>query len=257
MTEEATISAVSAPALPNATVIETSEQPKAPSGDAHQSDASGMSESQTAALAWVDSHRAQAAKGDNVHLQNQMRKALAHVFSGGASPDFLASTAAKSAEALANDNRPISAREGELSFVAAGLQPMTPGQNAQLVTHAKHVGMDPEAANMMGKFAERAGLDTATANTIADRFAKHDLEGPGVFEAISESEHAELYTEAARLAGGEEKFAETSRLARDYLESVGLLGWTDKYLANSSVVYDVRVLNALAFRARAAGLGKK
>lgn len=250
----------SAPGLPGATIIETQPAPAPTSAPAHVSDVSGMSESQVAAMRFVDANRAAIARDpagyETLKLRTQTREALAHAIHGEPAPAWLAQTtpeqAAAAAEAGARPVDPDSVPEfGKL------YQPMNETEAAQVRTAAVIYGVPPAEAKTLAQFCMDAKIPATQADGIAKRVAHHLAEGGSA--PLSPEERAEFYQEAARSFGSEEKFLAVNAKARAYIESLppAVVQLVDEKLANTSIVYDPRVLIALAALADARGVKAK
>jgi hypothetical protein len=247
---------VSAPGLPGATVIETSAQP-APSSPARVSDTTGMSESQAAAMRFVDANRAEAARDlGNVgpgSLNARINSALAHALHGEPAPSWLPKTEAAQAEAATQSERAV--QEGDIPELAAGLAPMTEQDAAQLVTRGTIVSALPrEIASEVVSFGREAQLPRGTVEAILDRLGAHADRGGGLGEVSPEDAPA-LAERCARLLGGQEKAEREITLARKYLHSVGgdkLLAQVDKRAGSLGFAPDL--ILQLSYLARVKGL---
>lgn len=245
---------VSAPGMPeNVTVQETSAQPKAPAVNGFRSDTTGMSESQTAALAFVDANRAAAMRADDPFLQRKVNQALAHAFGGGPAPEFLAQREQARADAAKNDQRPVG--EGDAVSVGAELDAITESDLQGIASRGVVSGqLPPDIAQEAASFCLAAQLPKIVSNVVVDRLAKHVRDGWGPGE-MSDAELAELHEECVRAFGGEDKATAEAELARKYLHSAGgdaLLAQADKI--GGSLMYDPRVILQLSYLARAKGL---
>lgn len=137
--------------------------------------------------------------------------------------------------------------------LAAGYEPMN-AEQAGLVRHSATLwGLPPEATDNFMKLAEQAQLPHGHAKDIVGRLARHfkAMEGNVELEA---DDHAEFEGEAVRSFGSEEKYQQVAERARAYLRSVGMLEYVDREFANTSVVYDPRILLSLANLATARGV---
>lgn len=220
---------------------------------AYQSDASGMSASQAAALKFVDAHRAQAVKGDNLALTKQINQALAHAFSGGPAPDFLAQRDAARADAAAADQTPITGDELNLT---EGFEPMHESGAERLITRAVVKGLPREQANAVADFALSAKLPQVVAEILADRFAHHHGLGWGAGE-LSADDAAELAGECVQAFGSVERAEAEAALAEEYLAHIGgaaLVAKVEKEFG--SLLFDPKVILQFAMMARARGLAK-
>jgi len=205
----------------------------------------GMSQSQAAAMKFVDSRRAEIATGNaSFALTRQNREALDHCLRGGPVPSFLQSQEQEST-ATTQSHVPV----------PEGYEPMTAEEKESLHFRATITGIPPESAKELQTFAEAAALPKAQADILARRVAHHiSTSGNGNLAPLSQAEHQELAHEAARAFGTTEKFAEISNHARAFLNSVGLLKYVDEHLANTSLVYDPQILIALSGMATARGV---
>lgn len=251
---EATASVV-APGLPaGVKVVETGVNDgaaKAPApGPAFVSDTAGMSDSQAAAIRWVDANRAAlAANTSNLLLQRQNKAALAHVFHGGPVPDFLP----KSTEQQAQDaERNAREADSDRDAMEAAAAPMQAEEREHVATHGRIAGLPAEIAGEVADFAAKAELPVSLAKQVTERVAQHERGGWGLAAALSAEDHAELRAECSRRFGGEEKMLTEAGLAHAYLKHIGLAHWADRRAG--SLQYDPPTILALAFKARQLGL---
>jgi len=218
---------------------------------AYVSDVTGMTESQTAAMRFVDETRSELARNlDNLPLREKHREALNHAIHNGPTPGWLVPKSPEQVEAESRSIDPDS-----IGGLQAAFAPMQASDVEGLVQHAVVTSQLPRPqAQTVADFALKAQMPAGLAKQLVDRAAKHHaggwLDGP-----ISEAESRELAEESARLMGGTEKAAAEIALARRYLEHVGgqtLLDWIDK--GAGSLAFDVPTIRSLATLARARGI---
>jgi hypothetical protein len=245
--------------MPGVTVIETGVNDggeQAPGESTYVSETAGMSESQAAALRFVDQHRAAAMNGSDAIIQRQVNKALDHAFRNGPAPDFIAARDQARTDAAANDRRPVSESTDDIQ-VGAEFDPMSTAEAERIRHNAVLSGVTPADAATFAEFAVAAELPKIHADIIGKRLAHHASNGDGNL-TLTESEHQDFYNEAARSFGSVEKLHEVNARARAYIESIpGLANQVDTKFANSSVLYDPRVLLSLAHLADVKGLKVK
>jgi hypothetical protein len=177
-----------------------------------------------------------------------------HVFDKGAKPSWY----------LPDQQPPADMREwggGLEAKLEAEAQPITAEISDRLLARTKVQGVAPHVAETGVEICRSLGLDEAASSTIMSRISKHysagGMDGEG-FIPLDQSETAEFAGEAARLMGGNDKLQAASERARQFLEHKGLLADLDKSGATkSSLAFDPRVINALAFAADHAGLPRK
>ncbi len=247
--------AVSIPGF-NGTVIETSAQPKAPAPDgppAFVSTTEGMSESQAAAMRWVDSNRAILARDpNNVYLVRQNRAALAHSLQGGPPPDWLPIDAGQGTKADAKPSAaPVDSES--VSGFAHVADAMQPEELAHYRSAGVNLGLHPAVAETMAHMAGEHGLPRAVANDLQSVAVQH-FGGPDAFNSIpvlNDAEQAEMQA-AAVAKYGEDTFTDLTTKARQVLADKGLLQkFDDLGFTKSSMAFDRRALRALIFWGKA------
>lgn len=137
--------------------------------------------------------------------------------------------------------------------LAPGYEAMNEEQKGLVRSDAMLWGLPPGEADNFLKLAEQAQLPHGHAKDIVGRIAHHYRESGGNVQ-LSAEDHADLASEAVRSFGGEARYLEVAGKARAYLASVGLLEYVDNELANSSIVWDPRILLSLSNLATARGI---
>jgi hypothetical protein len=243
--------AVSAPGLPGVTVVETSAQPKI---TVTPTDTTGMSESQARAMRYVDGIKPEILKGGNPWLIAKNREALAHVFHGGPEPAWLESgdAPAKSVDQLVANARAADP-DSLAGALAPAFAPIDEQQAARVVDQVViTTGLDRATATDLAGFARELQFSEGATKALLERTAHHRSggwsDGP-----VSDEEHDALYGEAARQFGSEEKLMAEATLAQKYLDAVGDQAFL-KTIKGSSIVYDPRIISAVAGLARARGI---
>jgi hypothetical protein len=213
-----------------------------------------MSEAQGAAIEHINQLRREAM---DPALDRHKRDAIVQKMSELSKHAFLQAKAPAWYGEAQPDARATSLTEydplGE-SLAAAASATLTPQEYDQLVMHGKNQGLDAEGAKFAADFATRAGLDRVTARVITDRIVRHVAEGWGI-EKLTQADYADLRAESVQMFGSEERMESEAAMALAYVEHVGLSAWVDKYA--DSLMYDPRVLGALAYKARCLGLKPK
>ncbi len=247
--------AVSAPAHPGATVIESSTQSR-PVPMVTPTDTTGMGETQTRAMRWVDevAKPAMLRGGDsNPWLLAKNREALDHVFHGAPEPAWLREGEPRSTEQIIAEGR--IADQATPPELAAAWAPMAAHEVGHLEAAAKVHGVPPRDAVSLAKFCLEAQLPEGMSHSIMKRVGAHISERGN--PTLSESEHAEFREAAVELFGSEAKYIETSTRAIAYLKSLPpSVGDFVGRLADTSIVYDPHILNTLASMATARGIAK-
>lgn len=240
----------------NGTVIETSLEPKAPAPDgppAFVSNTDGMSESQVAAMRWVDANRAALARDpNNVYLVKLNRAALDHGLRGGPAPDWLPVEAGQGAKADAKPSAaPVDSES--VSGFAHVADAMQPEELAHYRSTGVNLGLHPAVAETMMHMAGEHGLPRAVANDLQTVAVQH-FGGPEAFDSIpvlDDAEQAEMQA-AAVAKYGEDTFTDLTTKARQVLADKGLLQkFDDLGFTKSSMAFDRRALRALIFWGKA------
>lgn len=248
--------AVAMPGMPaGATIIETSTQPQAPAAEgppAFVSSTEGMSASQAAAMAFVDANRAAAVRdlgnAGPGSLNSRINAALAHALHDGPAPTWL-----KVENATADTGAPRIVPDGELPGMAAVYEPMQEAEAGHLRASAGIYGVPPADADALTNFCITAKIPATLADGIARR-AAHHLQTRGCSEPMTAEEAADLHHETARVLGGQEKYEVLNAKARAYIESMGpeAVRFVDEKAG--SLIFDPRILIALAGLADARGI---
>lgn len=235
-------------------MTEQSAPSAAPEAPAYVSDTSGMSETQAAAMAFVDRHRAELVKGTtNFQLIARNSEALKHALGGGPVPEWMSGE--KAADPAAGN---VPSHEAAPRGLAAVFEPMTPEQTENVRIAAGVYGVPPAEAAELAKFCTDAQIPATHSDAIARRVAHH-LQNGGSMAPLSPEDQSVYLEEAARSFGGEDKLREVDAKARAYIESLGpaVVKYVDEKLAGTSIAFDPRVLNMLAGLADARGIKAK
>lgn len=253
--------AVSMPGHPGATVIVTgvndgaaANTPVADGPPAFVSPTEGMSESQAAAMRWVDANRATLAKDpNNAWLQRQYRQAVQHALHGAPPPDWLpveAGDAAKPAAAPAEGKTDADAESGFARVADA----MDPQELAHYRNAGVNLGLHPAVSDTMATLAAEFKIPRAVANDLQTVAVQH-FGGPDALDSIPVLDDAGLMDMQAKAVAkyGEAEITELSVKARQVLADKGLLQkFDDLGLTKSSLAFDRRALRALIFWGEAA-----
>lgn len=247
--------ALSAPGLPAATIIETGindaatlAKANAPATDgppAFVSPTDGMTESQAAAMRWVDANRATLAKDpDNAWLQRQYRQAVQHALHGAPPPDWL--------PVGADGPQPAESSEATPATNDIHAQPHSPEQLAQFRVDAINRGLNPAVADVLATMASDCAVPAPVANDIKAVALAHygpdgRMAGVDSIPVLDDEGLAEMYA-AAVDKYGEETFTDLTAAARETLQRKGLLAKFDELgFTRSTLAFDRRVLRALAY----------
>jgi len=255
---EQTPAAVSMPAHPGATVIVSGVNDgatKVPATDgppAFVSPTDGMTESQAAAMRWVDANRATLAKDpNNPWLQRQYRQAVQHALHGAPPPDWLPVEASQDAGAAKPDAAPAVASKAEpdASGFAHVADVMDPQELAHYRNAGVNLGLHPTVSDTMATLAADFQIPRAVANDLQTVAVQH-FGGPDALDSIPVLDDAGLaeMQAAAVEKYGEDVISELSIKARQVLADKGLLQkFDDLGLTRSSLAFDRRALRALIF----------
>lgn len=244
--------AITAPGLPGVTVIETSLQPKAPAlasaAPAFVSDTAGMSPSQVAAMRYVDSNRAAAARDlGNQALHKAMAQAADHALNGGPQPSFIVVDPNAAPEAVGSKSAAMDPDSvPEFAHLA---EAMRPEELAHYRTAGVNLGLHPAVSETMAMLAGDFKIPRAVANDLQTVAVKH-FGGPEALESIPVLDDAGLAElQAAAVAKyGEDAISDLSAQARQVLADKGLLQqFDDLGLTRSSLAFDRRALRALIY----------
>jgi hypothetical protein len=222
-------------------------------GPAFVSDTTGMTESQSQAMRFVDETRAElAADLNNLALKVRHTEALDHVFRGGPAPKWLTP---KTAEQIAAEAQPVD--QDSIPGMAAAFEPMSEADSDHVRHTAVLHGVPPADADALTKFCRDAQIPATHAKGIAERVAKHIKGGHGTMLTAEES--AEFYDAAIHSFGTAGRFEATRAKARAYIESLppNVAQFVDQRIAGTSLAYDPRILIALAALADARGVTVK
>ncbi|MGQ0511428.1 MAG: hypothetical protein ACT4P9_12525 [Betaproteobacteria bacterium] len=238
---------------PEAGATPPSAQPGAVS---FQSDTAGMSDSQRAAMAFVDANRGEAINSNDVFLSRRISEALDHAYRNGPAPGFLPQPDSARA-AQADATRP---HDSLRDVFEAAAQPASEQQIGAAVDSAVVQGVNRELAERAAGICADLALSEGATRTILDRVRAHHGSsfeaGPDSDIAIlTDAETQEHIAEASRLYGGTEKLEAASRQAREYLRARGVLDKFDKAgITRSSLAFDPKLLSALCAAADRAGI---
>ncbi len=210
-----------------------------------------MTAEQTKGIADLATMRARAADPSvdgeqRAAILKKMGDLAQYVLNGKARPEWYGEAKQNARETSTAEADPMAE-----TFAHAG-DAMTSADQAQLVQHAKVKGLDAAGAASAVEFCTKAGLDKITARVLTDRLAHHTGQGYGTGAELSKEMHADLFAEASRRFGGEERLQSENAMARAYVEHVRMADWVDKNAG--SLAYDVQTISMLAYKARSLGL---